>query len=342
MSTLRYSDIYHLVKKEIKALIKKGCFDEYIATDLFYLQDEKSQAVFVFNENLKFSSHGMQVFYNSKGLNYLNDVLTTQDGFSANYFFSECIYIAYVDKAMLDEESRSFLRRNNLRIVEKNLLVYQFKEGYGVSFCSLEILEILLKYLEFISSLIRNEKEEINLAFEKYYICHAKFNTSEYTYEVEYVDYVDFSTFPALKKTNDVFVNQFQNQSYVNDTCYFFHSYLPLEQISVDGLPSILLIYYENLQQYRYQIFYCKPEKIDQFAYNFLEEQFTNLGLPTSLILNHRKLYSLLKRTMVKLNIDYHYKREVDKIDDLFLDIFHNESFVKEEEKTEFDTNFVS
>ena len=139
---MRYSDIYHVVKKEIKSLIKKGCFDEYIATDLFYLQDEKSQAVFVFNENLKFSSHGMQVFYNSKGLNYLNDVLTTQDGFSANYFFSECIYIAYVDKAMLDEESRSFLRRNNLRIVGKNLLVYQFKEGYGVSFCSLEILEI--------------------------------------------------------------------------------------------------------------------------------------------------------------------------------------------------------
>ncbi|MDE5715542.1 MAG: hypothetical protein K2I42_05350 [Anaeroplasmataceae bacterium] len=337
-----YHDVYTSLKKVIKSFIKKGYFEEYTAVDLFYLEDENSKAVLVFNENLKFSSPGMQIFYNQKGLNYLNDVLSTQDGFSANYFFSDCIYITLVDKNMLDQESRLFLKNRNIRIADKNLLVYQFKEGYGVSFCSVEILCILEHYMEYIYSLIRNEKEDIDMAFEKYYICHAKFNTDEYTYEVQYPEYIDFSSFPGLKKVNEAFLDQYQDRPYVNDTCYLFHSYLPLEHVDREGLPSIFLVYYENLNQYYYQIFHCRPEKSHMMVFQFLEEQFDRYGMPTTLTTNHRKIYSYIKRTMVKLNIDIHFKREVEKVDDLFLEIFHNESFIKEEEKSEFDTNFVS
>ena len=328
---MRYIEKYKEAKAIMLKMIKKGYFDKFASRDIFYLFDEKSRGVSIFSERIFNESYGIQFFFGMKGINYLHDALSSKTGFAINHFFSETVLMAIVKKADLSLEDVDYLHRNKLRICENNLIPFAFREGYGLGYLSNKQLGIVINYLYYLMSLIDNEMTDILENFSNSKMVLALYDTKQFLYEVRYVNMVNFEMLPNSKPINKDVVAEYEGSVYTDDICHFLHCYLPLEKEESKPFPSILLAYYENKDSYEFEIIDCEPKQITEYVYGFMDNCFKKKGLPTTVVLNNRQIYSMTNKTLKALNIDVQFERENEMVDSLFYDIIE-EKITEEKE----------
>ncbi len=323
---MTYKQRYMEMKKAIKKLISDKYFEKFNSRDLFFLMDEKTKGIVFLSETLFNDSFGLQFFLDDAGLNYLHDAYTTENGFSINHFFTDSILLCMVTKKDLTRDDVAFLKKHELRVMpENNLIPYSFKEGYGLSYLSSKELDHCLTYVYYLMSLLKNELQDILEASKNERITVAAFDTTHMTYEVRYSRMVDLETFPRYKKAEGEFIKEFQDSTYVDDTCQIAQCYLPIDKESKEPYPSILLAYYEQKDTYTYQVIPCTPQQLPEYIYGFMDETFKAYGLPTNIKMNHRKLYAKCFKTLKGLNIDVRFQRENEAIDELLYDVIEKE-----------------
>lgn len=305
----------------MKQFISKGYFEQFNSENFFYLFDFKSRGVLFFSERFFNDSFGIQIFFDDSGLNYLHDALTSKNGFSINHFFSNAVLLAVVQKADLLEDDIDFLHQQKLKAVETNYIPYRFKEGYGLDYLSLKELDQVLNYLYYLSSLLENEKNDIIDAFDAEKIVLSFFNPNDLIYEVRYVGMLNLEKFPAKSKKNQSFIDDNCMLGFSNDTCSLCHAYLPIKKTAKASYPSILMLYSEEKKSYEYQLISCNPSRICDYVYGFLDDYFKKNGLPGTLKINHRKIFSSVYKTLTELNMDVFFERENDACDECMYEL---------------------
>ncbi len=330
---MRYIGFYKEAKAIILKMLKAGYFEKFNSHNIFFLLDEKSRGISVFSEKILNETYGIQFFFGMNGINYFHDVLNSKTGFAVNHFFSESILMAIVKKADLSLEDRKYLHENEVRVYENNLIPYVFKEGYGLSYLANKDLEIVVDYLYYLLSLIKNEKNDLIGYFRNFKLVMAFYDTKQFSYEAKYanVDLVNFEVFPKSKPLNKDIVSEYEDSVYTDDICYFLHCYLPLKKEDDEPFPSILLTYYEKKDVYNFEIIDCEPKHITDYVFGFMDRCFKKNGLPITVVINNRQIYSAINKTLKALNIDVQFKRENERVDNLFYDII-DEKINEEEE----------
>ena len=337
---LNYKEKYSELKKGIRKLISLKCFEKFNSNQFFYLLDRKNRAgIYFANENL-YDSFGMQFFFNEQDLNYLYDTYTTKDGFSLLYFFVSMTYISMLSKKDLSHNDIAYLKKHQIGIKkENNLIPRVFKEGYPTEYASSTHLTLLIDFIYYLTSLISNEMKEIEQNFAEDKMVLAFFDTQNFVYEVKYSDMINLEPSYRFKKVNDSFVSEEKNLNYLDDTIYLSHCYYPNE--SAKEFSSILLLYSQKTERYHYEIITCDPKHIIDFVPGFLDEYFKKTGIPMNFVMNHRKIYMQMRKTLEFMNIDVRFKRETEFIDFLFYDIIEEiKQGKKEDEQKQF--SFVS
>ncbi len=315
--SLKYKDKLLELKRLLKRFIDKDYFKTYHPEDFFYFMDPKSKGILFFCDKIFNDSFGMQIFFNKDGFNFLHDALTTTDAFSINHFFSTAYLICITQKNSLTEEDIKFLHLHKINVCKQNYIPYGFKEGYGLDYLKLKELDMVLRYLYYLESLLLNEKNDVDEAFQNEQMPISFFDPEKLVYEVHYGGLMHLETFPPKKNINFDFVKDNQHISINEDTYYFFHTYFKaVEPENEEPYDSILMIYSLTKKTYEYQVIKCKPKEVVEYVYAFLDDYFKSHGIPSYLVCNHRKIYSWVYKTLRELNINLSFKREVDIVDE--------------------------
>lgn len=305
----------------LKKFISKGYFEKFHSENFFYLFDFKSRGVLFFSERFFNESFGIQIFFDDGGLNYLHDALTSKNGFSINHFFSNSVLLAIVQKDDLLDDDIAFLHQQKLKAVETNYIPYCFKEGYGLNYLSLKELDRVLNYLYYLSSLLENEIDDVVNAFEEEKMVLSFFNSKDYVYEVRYVNMLNLEKFPSKSKKNQSFIEDNMALYYSDDTYHLCQTYLPIKRTDKGSYSSILMLYSEQKKTYEYQLISCSPSRICDYVYAFLDDYFKLNGLPSTIKINHRKIFSVVYKTLIELNIDVSFERENNECDELLYEL---------------------
>lgn len=332
--------------KEIKVLMKKlrakGCFQNYSTKDMFYLLDERSYGVFLFSERLFNEAYGCELYLNAAGLNCLYDIL--YEGVST--FSGDSLVLSFSSKKDLNENDIAFLKQVDTRIYQdNNLVLYRFKEGYPQDYFSSKDCDVLIDYLNYVYALMMNDAKILAETFEQNKVALAAFDNTEMSYSLKSVQHPNFEQFPALKKKNEAFVEDLKGSLYLNENCFFFHQYLPFPENTKEPYPSIFFLYFEKQQELYHAIHYSKPSKVHECALAFLNNIFGKKGLPTTIFINHRKIYATVKKTLEALNIETYFERGNERINRFFFESINKDIFTdtilmqgeEEEDYTEYD-----
>lgn len=340
---MTYKECYMELKKAMKLLDGIHAFEQFNYMNLFYLIDESSKGIVIFSDHIMGESSGLQVHLGDDGINYLYDSYMSPTGLVLNSVFADMLTVALVSKKDLVEEDIAYLKKHKIRISsENNLIPCEFKEGHDYAYLSVKNMKRVITYIYYLLSLIKNEREDILKCFENTDLVLAAFDTRQNVYEVRYTGDVALGNMPKLKKVHQDFIEEYQDITYIEDTCYISR-YYSFEQVKEDGhYQSILFGYYVDKNTHILHTISCKPTQIGEYLTGFVDELFKENGVPTRVVFNERRLYAELYKTLVKLHIDVDFQRENETIDALFFEILGENKGAFEEGEKKLKMAFVS
>lgn len=339
---MRYKECYMELKKAMKLLQKLHAFEQYNYMNLFYLIDEKSKGIVIFSDHLMENSTGLQIHFDDSGINYLYDSYMSATGLIFNSVFADMITVSFVSKGDLTLEDMEYLKKHKIRVSTVNLIPCEFKQGYDYAYLSLKKMKQVLSYIYYLLSLIKNEQEDILKCFEQSNLVLAAFDTTNNIYEVKYTGDIALGSMPRLKKINQEFVVEYQNATYIEETCYISR-YYSMEKVPFeDYYQSILFGYYPKKKTHLIHTISCKPTQIQEYLVGFVDELFKENRLPTKVVFNERSLYGELYHTLEALHIDVEFKRETEEVDSTFIEILQENSEELKEGEQKLETAFVS
>lgn len=327
-------------RKILKKFIKKGYWTEFSSADIFYIQSSnKNKALFTFVEQFFSDAFGIQLFYTPDGFNYVHDILTTAEQATVTLCDCDSLCAMFVSKADLKEEEVAFLKKNNIRIMEaNNLLFYRYKPGYVQKLASDKELGVILSHLEYLDSIIPNEFEDLKECFKEGNAAVALMNLEEMQYAMVYRPLPFLETKIKKEKANIAFIEEFKDSTYIDDECYACASYIPVS-IRESGIrPLLVYFYFPNSNKHYFRYILEGPKDYKNVYYGILYEVFTQIGVPTKMIFNNRAIYSLVNNTITKMNIENSFIRENAEIDvnvnDFIGKLYRrtNQDFVEDEE----------
>lgn len=339
---MTYKECYMELKKAMKLLQNLHAFEQYNYMNLFYLLDEKSKGIVIFSDHIMGDACGLQIHLEDAGINYLYDSYMSTTGFILNSVFADMITIALVSKKDLTIDDMIYLKKHQIRVAAKNLIPCEFKEGHDYKYLSMKKMKQVIAYIYYLISLIKNEYEDILKCFEDSNLVLAAFDTTQNVYEVKYTGDLVLGSMPKLKKPNPEFVVEYQDATYVEDTCYISR-YYALEKVpNKEYYQSILFGYYPNKDAYVIHTIACNPNQIGEYLVGFLDELFKENNLPTKVIFNERRMFAELYKTLESLHIEVEFQRETEKIDAMFFEIIQENKDVLKEGEQKLKTAFVS
>ncbi|MDE7106305.1 MAG: hypothetical protein K2O22_03980, partial [Anaeroplasmataceae bacterium] len=219
--------------------------------DLFYLIDSKSKGIAIFQDRLMGNSYGLQLHFGDAGINYLYDSYMTNTGLMLNSVFANMMTISMVAKEDLIPDDIAFLKKHKIRIQAKNNLIpCLFQEGHDYSYLSIKNMQDAIRYIYYLLSLIRNEREDILKAFSEEQLVLAAFDSVHGYYEVRYTADITLGTMPRFKKSNSEFVLEYQGKTYVDETLYISRYYSPVKVEKTAYYESVLFAYLEPKGSY--------------------------------------------------------------------------------------------
>ena len=301
--------LYRNLKSIYKKIVDLKPYEKFNRVDFFYLLDEKCPSLGIFCDSLIKSNPGIQFFINKDGLSHLNDLIKNSNTYGFDKSFGNLSAVSFVGKEDLDEDDKKFIKKMGCNVTEKNLLVYTIKEGYGMvepTKTDLEELTFLCKYM---LCLVENETETLVQIFEKEYMLLATFNNEQMTYNIKAIPEFEFDNLPSMKKAHQPFIDEVSKYNYRNEKCYMTRLYLPIKDNPNGYFYSVIFLYLEKEDLWLSNIFECKPKKVNDYMYSFLDDIFKKYGIFDEIIISDRFLYSGLYKTLKKLNVDVKYER---------------------------------
>ncbi len=330
------------LRKAMKLLRGLNAFEQFNQYDLFYFLDDTSKGIVVCTDHMLDSSAGVQLYLNSSGINYLYDSYMSHTGIILNPIYANMISIALLSKNNLLEEDVQFLKKHKIRIsLENNVIPCEFQEGYDYKYLTIKKMKLVIAYLYYLISLIKNEREDLVQCFAEDKLVLAAFDPKEHYYSVKYTGDAVLGTMPRFKKKNESFIKEYQDATYVEDVCYISR-YFSFKQLEDGGYESILFGYYEKKKKHLMHRVACKPEQIQDFAIGVVDELFKQEGLPMKVIFNERTMVSSLYKTLTALHIDTEFQRETEFVDQIFFELFSKKIENYEEGEKRLETVLVS
>lgn len=335
-------EIYDECRKIIKNFIKKEYWTRFSSADLFYILEGRNKGLFTFVEQFFGDSYGCQLFFNTAGFNYVHDILTIQSDSAVSLCDCDSLCAVLIPRNELKTEEMQYLKKNRIRILESNNLVfYRFQPGYIQRFANDKEIRLFLNYLEYISSILSNELEDVLEAFRKNETVVAVMDTEEMQYSILYRPLPYLECMPRRQKANVEFTEEFKGCTYLNDECYCFTSYLPMI-IKETGLrPMVLYFYFPRMKKHYFKYMIADTKEYKSLIFGILYDVFTEIGVPYKILFNHREIYALVEKTIALMNIEHGFLREESNVDsnmnDLIARIYQQsseeliegESFVK-------------
>ncbi|MDE7161558.1 MAG: hypothetical protein K2N65_02225 [Anaeroplasmataceae bacterium] len=339
---MNYKERYIELRKAMKCLKTIHAFEQFDFTNFFYLIDDKTKGIVLLSEELMAESSGIQIHLGESGINYLYDSFLSKTGFILNGLCADMLTVSILKKESLLPQDIAFLKKYHIRLSSDfNIIPFEFREGYDCRYMSLKKMEMVISYIYYLLSLIKNEREDILQCFSEDKIVLAAFDTINNLYEVRYADDVTLGNMPRLKKANSAFALEYKNSVYVDDVCYVCRYYAPTKN-EYGCYDSILLGYYEKKKTHFSTQISCKPHQITDYIVGFLDELFKREGLPTKLIFNDRRITAFMLKTLTALNIEVEFSREIEVVDTLFFEIMTDQMEKLEEGEKKQNPAFVS
>ncbi len=310
-------ELYRECKMIIKSFVKKEYWGAFSSSDLFYIADDmKNRALFSFIEQFFGDAYGCQLFFNKRGFNYVHDILTTQSEMVVSLYDCDSLCAVLIPKKELRLEEERFLRENHIRITENdNLLFYRFEPGHLQRFANNKELLLMLRYLNYLESVIKNEFKDIVEAFKNGLTVISLMDTDAYEYSVLYEGLPLLERNFRKSKGNTEFVEEFRNKPFIDEECYFFASYLPLVSKETRIRSMILYFYFSKSHRHYFKYFISDPKEYKNLIFGILYDVFTEVGKPVKLFFNNREFYALVENTIQQLHIEHHFLRESETVD---------------------------
>ena len=310
-------DNYRDCKKIMKEFIKKEYWTKFSSADIFYILEGRNKSLFTFVEQFVNESYGVQLFFNANGFNYVHDILTVNSDNVISLVDCDSICAIFASKSDLKPHEIKFLKDNKIRITENNnFLVYRFEPGYNYRLANSKEYSLLLKHLEFISSIISNEEVELVEEFKNGHTAVAVMDMKELQYSIVYRPLPYLETLPKKLKENIGFVEEFNNNTYIDDECYCFSVYTPLVIKETSVRPIVIYFYFPKLKKHYFKYILDAPKEYKNCIFGILYDVFHEIGKPIKMIFNNRLIHSFLYKTLDKLNIECDFLREEVRVDD--------------------------
>lgn len=331
--------IYKEIRTIINKFIKKDYWNSFCSADIFYFTDsKKKKSMITFIDAFFGESYGIQLFINYDGFNYVHDILTSKNPDMISIGDCDSICAILVSKEKLTEEDKKFLALNRVRIKEENnLIIYRFQKGFAQRIVNDKELKMVFERLNYLDSIIDNEYNDVKSAFEKGLSVVSYVDLANYLYSLSYIPLPFLEHNPKAKPVNENFVLEHKEETFINDECYLFTSYLPII-IKENGVRPLLVYFYFSESNRSYLKFIIdEPKKYFDYIFGILDDVFNKEGLPEKIYINDRSFYSYLANTLKNLNIEYELLLEDNDVDLNLLNaverLYHNSEELYKESK---------
>ncbi len=310
-------DFYRDCKKIMKDFIKKEYWTKFSSADIFYILEGRNKSLFTFVEQFFNEGFGVQLFFNDNGFNYVHDILTVNSENVVSLVDCDSLCAIFVSKEELTDDEREFLKNNKIRIMENNnFLVYRFEPGYNYRLANSKEYSLLLKHLEFIASIIENEKQELIEAFNEGHSAVTVMDMQAMQYSIVYRPLPYLEVLPKRLKANIGFAEEFKNTAYVDDECYCFSAYTPIIAKETAVRPLVVYFYYPKLKKHYFKYIIDTPKEYKNCFFGILYDVFHEIGKPIKLIFNNRNIHAISAKTLDLMNIENSFIREDARVDD--------------------------
>lgn len=290
---------------------KKKYFEIFSSADIFCIYEEKRTVLLTFIEQFFGETYGLQLFYTKDGLNYVHDILSSEDEYAITVGDCDSIVCVFKKKKELTNDDIIFLNLVGKNPVnENNVILYRFEKGYRYRTCNKKEISIMSLYGVFLSSLIRNEKEEILEAFRNGDCVVSNLNAELHEYSCIYRPLPYLESNPNKQKANMPFVMEYKDKPYLNEDCYLYTSYLPVSVQKTRIRPLLLYFYFVKSGAMQLKYIIEEPKEYKNVIYGILDDVFNNIGMPCKMIINNRDLYYILTKTLDCLNIENVFERD--------------------------------
>ncbi len=305
------NEIYFDIKKIMKKFIKRNCWEHYTAADIFYFHNMRSKrdAFLTFIDSFYGDSFGVQLFNNRDGFNYVHDIFTASNPDQMMIADCDSICPVFVSESELTLEEIGYLNSRNIKIaLENNLIIYRFKRGYDKRLATLAEEREVFKYIEFLDSLLRNDKKIIEEAFKLDYVAYCDIDFKDYEYNLipRPVPFLEKSF--KNEKPNEAIYLELKDKLFVNDEAVLFTAYLPFFVDTPNGWERIrplgVYLVYPALDKVYFGYIIDDPSGYSEKLWTIIYDAFTIIGKPAMITCNGRDVYASLKNTFKKLNIE--------------------------------------
>ena len=310
--------IYKEIRTIINKFIKKDYWNSFCSADIFYFTDsKKKKSMITFIDAFFGESYGIQLFINYDGFNYVHDILTSKNPDMISIGDCDSICAILVSKEKLTEEDKKFLVLNRVRIKEENnLIIYRFQKGFAQRIVNDKELKMVFERLNYLDSIIDNEYNDVKSAFEKGLSVVSYVDLANYLYSLSYIPLPFLEHNPKAKPVNENFVLEHKEETFINDECYLFTSYLPII-IKENGVRPLLVYFYFSESNRSYLKFIIdEPKKYFDYIFGILDDVFQNIGKPLKIIFNNRDFYYYSLKTLNELQIECKRSDGFDYVDD--------------------------
>ena len=304
--------LYDNARGIIKKFIKKNYWHDFTSADIFYINDEKNKALFVFLEQVFDETYGLQLFFNKDGFNYVHDLLSSQN-LIVTSFDCDSLCVSIADKKDLNEEEISFLKANKIRILEENnILIYRFIPGYKERLANDDEIDLLFRFLIYVDNLIDQNYFDLQEQFKKQNSCFSIFYEKNYDLVYRPLPYLEQNY--RKNKNNLVFYNEFKDVKALDEEMYLFTNYLPVIEEDSNKRPIIFYFNYPTLNKSIFKYAMGNFNDYKQTLFGLLDEIFDTFGKPNKICTNNRNIYFYLYKTLENLGIASEFVREDENV----------------------------
>ncbi len=302
--------LYRDIKKLYKQIMDLKPFEKYGRNDCFHFMDEKSQGMTIFSDMVWKGHPGIQMFLNKPGLNHVHELVTCPNSYGFDRAFANLKAVTMLPKEELDEMDRRFLKKMKANVTANNLILIILKEGYGFTQPNKTDLTEIHTFLNYVYSVIKNDEDQLKEIFNNELMALGVFNNNEYTYNVVPLPDISFETMPSIKKVNEPFVEEASSYNYINEKCHIGRLYIPIKEKENDFFTSVVFMYYQNQNKWFTNLIDCKPEKIGEYMFAYIDDVFKHNGMPDEIEISDRYIFAGISKTLNKLNITTTFLRE--------------------------------
>ena len=120
---MSYKDVFFELKKAMQTLNKKHTFEKFNSMNFFFLVDEHSKGIIVFNNQGLEDALSLTIYFGDKGINYLVDSYMSASGLLHNAVFADMIILSLVKRKDLVAEDFAYYKKHKIRIAQENNLL---------------------------------------------------------------------------------------------------------------------------------------------------------------------------------------------------------------------------